>query len=255
VNFGSTDGSNPGNCAATLVATNWAITAAHCITEPGATTKDSLSLVLGEFDLSSATDSNDGKRKNVQLALDPIVHENYQSPKASSNDIALLKLAEDIDLTTYTPACLPTSGADYTGQNGRVYGWGSTASCPAATSNILLEVEVPIVSDTVCEAASSDSVTSSVNGQCVTEARSYSGVISSDMVCAGSSGKDACQGDSGGPFTVKSSSTSQHDLVGVVSWGYGCAADGLYGVYAEVAQLRTWIDEKIAANGGATFCS
>ena len=131
---------------------------------------------------------------------------------------------------------------------------------------------MPIVSDTVCEAASSDSVTSSVNGQCVTQARSYSGVISSDMVCAGSSGKDACQGDSGGPFTVKSSSTSQHDLVGVVSWGYGCAAvsililltyltfhlssqDGLYGVYAEVAQLRTWIDEKIAANGGATFCS
>ena len=103
-------------------------------------------------------------------------------------------------------------------------GWGSTASCPSTSSSVLLEVEVPIVSDTVCEAASSDSVTSSVNGQCVTEARSYSGVISSDMVCAGSSGKDACQGDSGGPFTVKSSSTSQHDLVGVVSWGYGCAA-------------------------------
>ena len=61
-------------------------------------------------------------RKNVMLALDPIVHESYNSPKASSNDIALLKLAEDIDLTTYTPACLPTSGADYTGQNGRVYG-------------------------------------------------------------------------------------------------------------------------------------
>ena len=56
------------------------------------------------------------------LALDPIVHESYNNPKASSNDIALLKLAEDIDLTTYTPACLPTSGADYTGQNGRVYG-------------------------------------------------------------------------------------------------------------------------------------
>jgi len=212
--------------------------------------------VLGEFDLSSSTDSDDGKRKNVMLALDPIVHESFRSPKLDSNDIALLKLAEDVDLTTYTPACLPTSGADYTGQNGRVYGWGSTASCPAATSNILLEVEVPIVSDTVCEAASSDAVTySNVNGQCVTQARSYSGVISSDMVCAGSSGKDACQGDSGGPFTVKSSSTSQHNLVGVVSWGYGCAADGLYGVYAEVAQLRTWIDEKIAANGGATFCS
>merc|ERR1711936_564537 len=33
VNFGSTDGSNPGGCAATLVATNWAITAAHCVVD------------------------------------------------------------------------------------------------------------------------------------------------------------------------------------------------------------------------------
>jgi len=258
MNLGSNDGSRPGRCAATLVAANWAITAAHCIKGTvgnSDASKATLSVVLGEFDLSSSSDSNDGKRKNVMLALDPIVHESHNNPKAGSNDIALLKLAEDIDLTTYTPACLPTSGADYTGQNGRVYGWGSTASCPAASSSVLLEVEVPIVSDTVCEAASSDSVTSTVDGQCVTEARSYSGVISPDMVCAGSSGKDSCQGDSGGPFTVKSSSTSQHDLAGVVSWGYGCGDDGLYGVYAEVAQLRTWIDATIAANGGATYCS
>ena len=62
VNFGSTDGSSPGGCAATLVATNWAITSAACIIDSGATTKDSLSLVLGEFDLSSSSDSNDGKR-------------------------------------------------------------------------------------------------------------------------------------------------------------------------------------------------
>ena len=61
-------------------------------------------------------------RKNVKLALDPIVHESYTTPKLDSNDIALLKLAEDVDLNTYTPACLPTSGADYTGQNGKVYG-------------------------------------------------------------------------------------------------------------------------------------
>ena len=56
------------------------------------------------------------------LALDPIVHESYKSPNVNSNDIALLKLAEDVDLNTYTPACLAALGADYTGQNGRVYG-------------------------------------------------------------------------------------------------------------------------------------
>jgi len=148
-----------------------------------------------------------------------------------------------------------SSGANYTGQNGRVYGWGTTAACSTEISYILREVEVPIVSDAVCEAASGESVNLSNGGECVTQSSSYFNAISPDMMCAGSSGKDSCQGDSGGPFTVKSSSTSQHDLVGVVSWGYGCAADGLFGVYAEVAELRTWIDAKIAANGGATFCS
>ena len=34
------------------------------------------------------------------------------------------------------------------------------------------------------------------------------------------------QGDSGGTFTVKNEGTNQHDLVGVVSWGEGCAAVG-----------------------------
>ena len=80
--------------------------------ETGATTKDDLSVVLGEFDLSSDSDSFDTKRfwfswlassedssrKNVQLAIDPIVHEDYNSPQSLSNDIALLKLAEEVKL-------------------------------------------------------------------------------------------------------------------------------------------------------------
>ena len=61
-------------------------------------------------------------RKNVALEIDPIVHEEYNLPMSTSNDIALLKLAEPVDLNVYTPACLAALDADYTDQNGRVYG-------------------------------------------------------------------------------------------------------------------------------------
>ena len=145
-------------------------------------------------------------------------------------------------------------------------GWGAQAVCPLVVKDtILREVEVPIVSDTVCDAARhpTAAVFDLTTNQCVTEAVDYSGKISSEMVCAGETvgglggifERGTCLGDGGNPLTVKSSSTNQHDLVGVGSWNKGCDALGLFGVYAEVAQLRTWIDEKIAANGGATYCS
>ena len=65
----------------------------------------------------------------MALEIDPIVHEDYNSPKSTSNDIALLKLAEPVDLNIYTPACLAALDADYTGQNGRVYGNCNISSC------------------------------------------------------------------------------------------------------------------------------
>ena len=46
----------------------------------------------------------------------------YTGNKEEGHDIALLKLAEAVDLKIYTPACLPKSDADYTGQKGQVYG-------------------------------------------------------------------------------------------------------------------------------------
>ena len=43
-------------------------------------------------------------------------------PIPFSSDLALLKLAEEVDLSVHTPACLPAPERDYTGQIGSVYG-------------------------------------------------------------------------------------------------------------------------------------
>ena len=55
-------------------------------------------------------------------------------------------------------------------------------------------------------------------------------------------GIDTCQGDSGGPLVSgKMGSTSHLTLVGVVSWGMGCAREGVPGVYAKVTHFLKWI--------------
>jgi len=134
-------------------------------------------------------------------------------------------------------------------RNGWVIGWGQTEGGTLADK--LFEVEVPIVSDSVCATA--------MNPVAAAEGRPDI-TITPDMLCAGGEeGKDACYGDGGGPLTV-ADSTGAHTLVGAVSWGIpsnttsGCAKEGLYGVYADVPYFRTWIDETIKAKGGATIC-
>lgn len=61
------------------------------------------------------------------------------------------------------------------------------------------------------------------------------------MLCAGyMSGKgDACSGDSGGPLVC------DNKLVGIVSFGLGCAIPGYPGIYANVAYYYDWIKQYV----------
>ena len=87
---------------------------------------------------------------------------------------------------------------------------------------MLREVDVEVISNSQCKNA-------------------YGSSISARMLCAitagGKGGKDACQGDSGGPLVSSGTGDGvtagqNYDLVGVVSWGAGCADKDYPGVYA-----------------------
>ncbi|XP_064412936.1 transmembrane protease serine 2 [Latimeria chalumnae] len=160
-----------------------------------------------------------------------IAHKGYNS-KTKHKDIALMKLESPLTFSdTIRPVCLPNFGQQFLPDTTCwISGWGSTRE-GGSSSNDMMVASVPIISTAEC------------NSRLV-----YNGMISSTMTCAGYliGGIDSCQGDSGGPLV-----TQQHSswwLVGVTSWGEGCARRNRPGVYGKVTELLDWIYLTMQAN-------
>jgi len=125
---------------------------------------------------------------------------------------------------TYGPGVQPislTSSEPPAGSLAVVSGWGLLSSGGTLPSQ-LQAVEVYITSRAACNSAYAE----------------YDG-ITDNMICAAvpGGGKDACQEDSGGPLVVGG------QLVGIVSWGVGCAEPNYPGVYSNVAILKSFVTE------------
>lgn len=196
-------------CGGVIVSSTAIATAAHCA---GALPSSKVRVVAGRQDKRTS----DG----VTLAVArEWVEPDYSDP-TKGDDIAVLTVRGQLP---YRPAKVAGADdrSDYAeGTQATVLGWGRIAD-GGARSDYLRSAVVPVVNDTTCKA-------------------SYDSYDPNSMVCAGypDGGIDACQGDSGGPLVVGDT------LIGIVSFGDGCAKAGKYGVYTRVSTFADDIAEQ-----------
>ncbi len=198
-----------GGCGGTLIAENWVMTAAHCT--PSLSVGDTVTIGGTNRDAMEAGD--DGTAHTIAEIIN---HAGYDR-RTKENDVALLRLAEPSDVT---PMELDRGG-DHTGVDAMAIGWGRL-SYGGARPQDLQETVVPVIDQDVCY-----------------EGTSWE--IYDTMICAGypEGVTSVCHGDSGGPLV----STVTGELIGVVSWGVGCADAGRPGVYVRVSTTIDWVCE------------
>ena len=158
---------NRGDCGGTLVASKYVITAAHCMFNANdqqivtsIMSANEIAVRIGDHDLDIEGETFLTPRtvNVIRIINHPRYSQEIGQPEglriAEGFDISILELEEELDLDTYTPACMATSVDDTTfdGTTATVAGWGAISEGgPDPDPFVPHEVDVPVIAADDCE--------------------------------------------------------------------------------------------------------